>query len=99
MLRVNAGTFWSGKRVWDNQRKQYVLIDIRPAAGVPEGVSDLIGFRRSDGKFTALEIKTATGRIRPEQKRFIDAVKGANGLAGIARSPTDALKILEVLNV
>lgn len=95
MLRVNAGTFWQGKRIWDDKRKQYILINIRPVAGVPEGVSDLIGLRRSDGKFVAVECKTNTGTVRPEQERFIAAVQEAHALAGVARCEEDAVKIVE----
>ena len=96
MLRVNSGTFWQGTRVWDARRNQYILTDIRPAAGAPKGTSDLIGIRRGDGKFVAIECKTPRGRLREDQKLFIDAILKSNGIAGVARSAEDALKILEV---
>lgn len=96
MLRVNSGTFWQGTRVWDARRNQYILTDIRPAAGAPKGTSDLIGIRRDDGKFVAIECKTPRGRLREDQKLFIDAILKSNGIAGVARSAEDALKILEV---
>lgn len=57
-----------------------------------KGGSDLMGWTK-DGKFLAVEVKTATGRIRPEQETFIAAVKRAGGRAGVARSPEDALRI------
>ena len=96
MLRVNSGTFWQGTRVWDARRNQHILTDIRPAAGAPKGTSDLIGIRRDDGKFVAIECKTPRGRLREDQKLFIDAILKSNGIAGVARSAEDALKILEV---
>lgn len=96
MLRVNSGTFWQGTRVWDARRNQYILTDIRPAAGAPKGTSDLIGIRRDDGKFVAIECKTPRGRLREDQKLFIDAILKSNGIAGIARSAEDALNLLEV---
>lgn len=94
MLRVNSGQFWSGKRIWDERRKQYILTDLRPVAGAPAGTSDLIGCRRSDGRFIAIECKTPNGRVQPEQEQFIAAMREAHALAGIARSEEDAIKIL-----
>lgn len=60
--------------------------------GLCVGSSDIIGLTPS-GQFLAVEVKTKTGRIRPEQQRFIDAVNRAGGRAGVARSVEDALKI------
>lgn len=60
-----------------------------------DGSSDLIGWKRVTitpdmiGKtlavFTAIEIKTATGRASPEQKHFIEAVQKSGGIAAIVR--------------
>jgi hypothetical protein len=60
--------------------------------GLCKGSSDIIGIA-PDGRFLAVECKTATGRVRPEQMQFIDAVRLAGGLAGIARSADDAVRI------
>lgn len=60
--------------------------------GLCKGSSDIIGLC-ADGTFLAVEVKTATGRIRPEQETFIAAVKRAGGRAGVARSAEDALRI------
>lgn len=60
--------------------------------GLCKGSSDIIGICQ-DGKFLAVEVKTKTGRVRPEQETFIAAVKRAGGRAGVARSPEDALRI------
>ena len=60
-----------------------------------KGLSDLVGFR-PDGRFFALEIKTPTGRPTEEQIRFLDFCLTHGAIAGIARSPEDALKIVEV---
>ena len=64
------------------------LIGITPVTITP----DMVG--RTIGVFTAQEIKTPTGRTTPEQDRFIAAVRAAGGIAGVARSPADALKLL-----
>jgi dihydroxyacid dehydratase/phosphogluconate dehydratase len=44
--------------------------------------------------FTSIEVKSPTGRVRPEQKTWMDAVQAAGGVAGIARSVKDAQRIL-----
>ncbi len=62
--------------------------------GLCKGSSDLIGIC-PDGRFLAVEVKTNTGQVRPEQVLFIDAVRSKGGRAGVARSVEDALRILE----
>ena len=72
---------------------------LKNAAGIPikfglcVGSSDLIGITPA-GRFLAVEIKTCKGRATPEQLRFIEAVRARGGIAGIARSPQDALDLL-----
>lgn len=66
--------------------------------GLPKGFSDLFGFRFSDGRIFFIEVKTPTGRIRPEQTKFIETMKSRGALAGIARSVEDAIQIVEGLN-
>ena len=62
--------------------------------GLCEGSSDLIGMRRSDGKFVAIEVKAPTGRRRPEQKLFVELVQSFGGLAGFASSVEEAREII-----
>lgn len=73
--------------------------------GIPgPGGSDLLGLHTLTvtpdhvgcrvAVFTAIECKNAGGRIRPEQQNFIDFVKKYGGIAGIARSPNEALSII-----
>ena len=72
---------------------------LKNAAGIPikfglcVGSSDLIGIAPG-GRFLAVEIKTCKGRATPEQLRFIEAVRARGGIAGIARSPAEALALL-----
>ena len=71
--------------------------------GSPGG-SDLIGYRRVTvtpemvgqdvAVFAAVEVKTPRGRIKPEQQQFVDHIRGAGGIAGIARSVDEAKNIL-----
>lgn len=72
---------------------------LKNAAGIPikfglcVGSSDLIGIAPG-GRFLAVEIKTPTGKPTPEQTRFLEAVRARGGIAGIARSPAEALALL-----
>ena len=46
--------------------------------------------------FTSIEVKAATGRIRPEQQQWLNAVQAAGGIAGVARSVGEAMDILQI---
>jgi hypothetical protein len=73
--------------------------------GLARGSADLIGWRtvtitpdmvgRRIAVFTSIEVKTPTGRVRPEQQAWLSVVQGAGGFAGIARSVEDAVRIIE----
>jgi hypothetical protein len=72
--------------------------------GLCKGSADLIGWRTVTvtpemvgtqvAVFTSIEVKTATGRLRPEQQQWLDAVQAAGGIAGVARSVSDAEALL-----
>ena len=62
--------------------------------GVPVGFSDLFGARKSDGKAVFIEVKAPMGRIRPEQKNFIEQMRKCNAIAGVCRSVEDAVKLV-----
>ena len=72
--------------------------------GLCKGSADLIGWKRITvtpdmvgthvAVFTSIEVKTATGRLRPEQQQWLDAVQAAGGIAGVARSVSDAQALL-----
>jgi hypothetical protein len=95
-----------GSIVWRNNTgvlKNEEGIPVR--FGLCVGSSDIIGITpvmitqemvgRCVGIFTAVEVKSATGRTKPEQQIFLDAVKKAGGIAGVARSVEDALKLIQ----
>lgn len=52
-----------------------------------KGVSDILGLW--DGRFVAIEVKSKTGRLTPEQRTFIQEVNELGGLAFMARSVDD----------
>ena len=72
--------------------------------GLCKGSADLIGWKQVTvtpemvgqqvAVFTSIEVKTPTGRIRPEQQQWLDTVQAAGGIAGVARTVEDALRIM-----
>lgn len=58
----------------------------RPYPNARRGVADILGFRRTDGRFLGVEIKASTDRPRPEQTVFLNELQAAGGLAFIAYS-------------
>ena len=71
--------------------------------GLAKGSGDLIGWRtitigpehvgQRIAVFTSIEVKTPTGRVSPQQHAWLSVVLAAGGIAGIARSVPDALRI------
>ena len=57
-----------------------------------KGVSDILGI--IDGKFVAIEVKSETGKLRPEQKVFIQEIVSNGGVAFVARSLKEAAQTL-----
>ena len=72
--------------------------------GLCKGSADLIGYRtititpdmvgQQVAVFLSIEVKNPTGRIRPEQQAWMETVQAAGGIAGVARSVEDALRIV-----
>lgn len=72
--------------------------------GLAKGSADLIGWRTitvtpdmvgsTVAVFASIEVKSATGRLRPEQQQWLEAVQAAGGIAGVARSVEDAQALL-----
>jgi hypothetical protein len=74
--------------------------------GLARGSADLIGWRtvmitpdmvgQQLAVFTSIEVKTPTGRVSPQQQAWLGVVQGAGGIAGVARSVEDAVRIIEI---
>ena len=72
--------------------------------GLARGSADLIGWRTITvtpdmvgtqlAVFTSIEVKTPTGRLSPAQHSWLGVVRGAGGIAGVARSVRDANEIV-----
>lgn len=56
--------------------------------GLAVGSADLVGCL--DGRFVALEVKTAVGRASTEQRQWLDLVRRNGGFGAIVRSVADA---------
>lgn len=72
--------------------------------GLSPGSPDLVGWKRvrvttdmvgSDlAVFCGIEIKTPTGAVRADQSHWLSLLADAGGIAGVARSVTDAVQLL-----
>lgn len=63
--------------------------------GLPKGFPDLMGFRWVDNQWFCIEVKNETGKPRSDQIRFHEFLQSHNVIHGIARSPKDALMIVD----
>jgi hypothetical protein len=104
LFRNNVGLAYTG----DVKRHASGTITIENARpikfGLCPGSSDLIGWTtiqitpemvgRSVAVFTAIEVKSATGRASKKQKNFIKRIHDCGGIAGIARSLDDAVNVV-----
>jgi hypothetical protein len=103
-IRLALGTIFSA-RIFRNQVGS--LPDPRTGRlvtfGLTKGSADLIGWRTvvvtpemvgtTLAVFLSIEVKTPTGRLTPQQHNWQAAVLAAGGIAGVARSVPDALRI------
>ena len=81
VFRINVGTFMSdtGRMV---------------STGVPKGYTDLSGVRKKDGKAIFIEVKTEKGKLSKYQDNFIKQMIKVGAIAGVARSPEEAIKLV-----
>lgn len=78
VFRANVGLFFTR--------------DGRPVqTGLPRGFSDLFGFR-PDARAFFVEVKSASGRLRPEQAAFLEAMRARGAVAVVARDADDCVE-------
>lgn len=63
--------------------------------GLGIGSADLVGVLAPHGRLIALEIKTPVGRLRPEQRAWLEVVRAMGGFAAVVRSVEEALAAVE----
>lgn len=68
---------------WESGRVHTVRYGLAP------GSADLVGLR-SDGRFVALELKAARGRVSPEQEAWLALVRRMGGVGAVVRSVEEA---------
>ena len=76
--------------------------------GLCKGSADLIGWTtrtitpemvgQQIAVFTSIEVKSSSGRVKPEQQAWLDTVQAAGGIAGVARSVEDAQRLITSLH-
>ena len=74
--------------------------------GLCKGSSDLIGFKeivideshlgQKLAVFISLEVKTKRGKLSDMQHNWLQVVKNAGGITGVARNVAEALNILKI---
>lgn len=62
--------------------------------GLCKGSADIIGIHVPTGRMIAIEVKVKGNKPTPEQLNFIRVVKESGGLAGVAYSVEEAVKII-----
>lgn len=105
MFRNNTGMAWQGTQL-QAPPGRVILKDARPVHyGLVVGGSDLIGWNsititpdmvgKKVAVFTAVELKAGRTSTSKDQINFIQQVRDAGGIAGIARTPEEAKSLLE----
>lgn len=103
-FRANVGTGWRGREYVKMGRDILIKECVPLSTGLPPGFSDLFGATpvtitpdmvgQTLPVFTAIEVKSPTGRLRKEQKTFLTHMETIGAYSGVARSPDDAYKII-----
>lgn len=99
LFRNVSSSAWVG-RVLRPRPGEVTLINPRQIkCGLVKGAADLIGWTEAVIKpedvgkkmavFTAIEAKSRTGRLSPQQKRFLDVVNSAGGIGMVLREGDD----------
>lgn len=98
LFRNQVGEGYVGKALRDPEG--VFLSDARHVRmGLFPGSGDLIGWRtinitsemigRRIAQFISVEVKTPTGKIRPDQRNWMEQINAAGGMAIIARAVSD----------
>lgn len=61
------------------------------------GCPDVLG-QLCDGRLLGVEVKSPTGKLRPEQALFLERIRAAGGVAFVARDLRDVLRELNERN-
>lgn len=76
--------------IGEGRTKRFIHVGMR-------GISDIIGIRKSDGKFIAMEVKTPKRRnqVTQHQQHFMDRIQDSGGISGVVTSIEEADALLK----
>ena len=106
--RIMLATSRAGATVWRNNAgvARYPDGSVVKYGVANPGGSDLIGLASIEvtpsmvgqrvAVFLAIEVKTPSGRLTDDQRRFIDFVRAAGGIGIVARSEDDLAPIVSL---
>lgn len=107
MFNNPVGEGYAGRVISRDRYRVTISPASRVTYGLMVGSGDLIGWTsriitpgmvgQRVAIFTSEEVKTATGATRDRQVTWRDAVVAAGGIAGIVRSPEDAVRLVGAL--
>ena len=60
--------------------------------GLPKGFSDILAILPG-GRAVFIEVKTQSGKLSPEQEKFIAKMQALGAIAGVVRSVSEALTL------
>jgi penicillin-binding protein-related factor A (putative recombinase) len=63
------------------------------SAFTEKGTSDILGIWQ--GKMLCIEVKSATGRLRPEQREFLQSMQALGAICMLARSLHDVVTFFD----
>lgn len=70
--------------IWDEKRKRYIQNPLSK-----KGVSDIMGYRKSDGKAIYVEVKTGKDKLSQHQKDFLLQAHKNNCIVIVAKTFED----------
>ena len=79
-------------RIWDRHGR---VRRGKVATGWPDITCCVKGKNGCEGRFVAFEVKSKTGRLRPEQKACHEALRAAGGVVEVVRSLDEVIETLE----
>lgn len=87
VVRTGRATLWRNSVGFDRER------NVKYGLGL--GSPDLVGCLFPSGRLFALEVKTPTGRVSPDQKLWHGAARKLGAFVAVVRSVDEALAALE----
>ena len=104
LFRNSVGGAWSGEVLEQSADRLLLSRPRYTRYGLCPGSADLVGWRtlrigpqhvgQTIAQLLSVEVKTARGKARDDQRNWTARVTEAGGLAGVCRSPEEAHRLL-----